>query len=171
MNINTSHNKYERGFTIVELLIVIVVIAILAAITIVSYNGITARGNTTNATMAAENVSKKAETYNVELSGYPATYSALSGASSSASYYVPASIIFTATAIATAPANPSTINFYKCGTNGTTTAPTTTAGITNITGSNIGSWNYSTSAVVFDPAGVTSGFVGTYPIACIISAT
>jgi len=34
---------YRRGFTIVELLIVIVVIAILAAITIVSYNGITAR--------------------------------------------------------------------------------------------------------------------------------
>lgn len=33
----------RRGFTIVELLIVIVVIAILAAITIVSYNGITLR--------------------------------------------------------------------------------------------------------------------------------
>ncbi len=30
----------SRGFTIVELLIVVVVIAILAAITIVSYNGI-----------------------------------------------------------------------------------------------------------------------------------
>ena len=34
-----------RGFTIVELLIVIVVIAILAAITLVSYNGITNRAN------------------------------------------------------------------------------------------------------------------------------
>lgn len=32
--------KHKQGFTIVELLIVIVVIAILAAITIVSYNGI-----------------------------------------------------------------------------------------------------------------------------------
>jgi len=34
-------NKHAKGFTIVELLIVIVVIGILAAITIVSYNGIT----------------------------------------------------------------------------------------------------------------------------------
>lgn len=34
-------SKQRRGFTIVELLIVVVVIAILAAITIVSYNGIT----------------------------------------------------------------------------------------------------------------------------------
>jgi prepilin-type N-terminal cleavage/methylation domain-containing protein len=36
-------NAYQRGFTIVELLIVIVVIAILAAITLVSYNGIQQR--------------------------------------------------------------------------------------------------------------------------------
>ena len=38
-----SHATVQTGFTIVELLIVIVVIAILAAITIVSYNGITQR--------------------------------------------------------------------------------------------------------------------------------
>jgi len=37
--------KRDKGFTIVELLIVVVVIAILAAITIVSYNGITQRAS------------------------------------------------------------------------------------------------------------------------------
>lgn len=37
--------KMQRGFTIVELLIVIVVIGILAAITIVAYNGIQDRAN------------------------------------------------------------------------------------------------------------------------------
>src|SRR6478609_6701362 len=45
----------RRGFTIVELLIVIVVIGILAAITIVAYNGIQARGYdaTVNSDMSA----------------------------------------------------------------------------------------------------------------------
>ena len=40
-------NKKQTGFTIVELLIVIVVIGILAAITIVAYNGIQNRANDT----------------------------------------------------------------------------------------------------------------------------
>lgn len=40
-------SKNKNGFTIVELLIVIVVIGILAAITLVAYNGIQARANDT----------------------------------------------------------------------------------------------------------------------------
>lgn len=42
-------NKKQSGFTIVELLIVVVVIAILAAISIVAYNGITERARTSAA--------------------------------------------------------------------------------------------------------------------------
>lgn len=38
-------HKRPRGFTIVELLIVIVVIAVLAAVTVVAFNGINARAN------------------------------------------------------------------------------------------------------------------------------
>ncbi len=40
-----SNRRKWRGFTIVELLIVVVIIAILAAITVVAYNGITANAN------------------------------------------------------------------------------------------------------------------------------
>lgn len=45
IEIKRSSEPRNRGFTIVELLIVIVIIAILAAITIVSYNGIQTRAN------------------------------------------------------------------------------------------------------------------------------
>ena len=48
----------HRGFTIVELLIVVVVIAILAAITIVAYNGIRARANDSRMRTAASDVEK-----------------------------------------------------------------------------------------------------------------
>jgi len=63
--------KKQTGFTIVELLIVIVVIAILAAITIVAYNGIQNRANDTAIQSDLANYSKKAELFNVENSNYP----------------------------------------------------------------------------------------------------
>lgn len=70
LNINTVR---QSGFTIVELLIVVVVIAILAAITIVSYNGITAQANHSAAKSTAATVQKKAELYYSVHSDYPAS--------------------------------------------------------------------------------------------------
>ena len=58
----TLQNKVKQsGFTIVELLIVVVVIAILAAITIVAYNGIQNRAKSSAAQALANSVVKKAE--------------------------------------------------------------------------------------------------------------
>lgn len=54
--IETMHKRNTRGFTIVDLLIVIVVIAILAAITIVAFNGIQQRARNTQ--MAAAEVKR-----------------------------------------------------------------------------------------------------------------
>lgn len=65
--------KDQKGFTIVELLIVIVVIGILAAISIVAYTGVTARANESASKGNAESVQKAAEAYNAseDAGGYP----------------------------------------------------------------------------------------------------
>jgi len=54
------------GFTIVELLIVVVVIAILAAITIVSYNGITKQANEASRDSTIAQWKKQASLYKIE---------------------------------------------------------------------------------------------------------
>ncbi len=63
-----SLTKNKSGFTIVELLIVVVVIAILAAITIVAYNGITARSKVASIMSDLENGYKKLATYKATVS-------------------------------------------------------------------------------------------------------
>ena len=74
--------KSEKGFTIVELLIVIVVIGILAAIVIVAFNGVQNRAKTQSSQASASNVQKKIEAYNAATGNYPtiSTYSALTTA-------------------------------------------------------------------------------------------
>ncbi len=80
---NIKKMKDERGFTIVELLIVIVVIGILAAIVIVAYNGVQNKANTTKAQTNAAAVQKVAEAYNADNSRYPGTLAELNGGSTS----------------------------------------------------------------------------------------
>ena len=101
MSFNNIKTK-AQGFTIVELLIVVVVIAILAAITIVSYNGITARANTSKAQANAAAVQKKAEAFNADNStnsplqagngNYPATAAIFNALASNAVGSLPSGI-------------------------------------------------------------------------------
>jgi prepilin-type N-terminal cleavage/methylation domain-containing protein len=68
----------QKGFTIVELLIVIVVIGILAAITIVAYNGIQDRARISSVSSALSQASKKLAIYQVDNPDlYPADKTAL----------------------------------------------------------------------------------------------
>jgi type II secretion system protein G len=63
----------NRGFTIVELLIVIVVIGILAAIVIVAFNGVQNRAKDTRTRSDIKNVQSIVEKYNAETGRYPST--------------------------------------------------------------------------------------------------
>lgn len=112
----------NKGFTIVELLIVIVVIGILAAITIVAYNGVTTKANTAAAQSAANAAIGKIEAYNAEHEGtYPTIPSQLTNSPSDISKLT--GVTFSAASTdpstdspQTKPASPSELLFYTCAT-------------------------------------------------------
>jgi prepilin-type N-terminal cleavage/methylation domain-containing protein len=139
---NTNTNA---GFTIVELLIVIVVIGILAAITFVAFNGITARTNANASQVAASTVTKKAEAYNAEKGRYPITTAELTGAAPSDSWYIPTTqVTFNSGTISSAPANNKTVQFLKCAA--ATAADQSSVTASNITGVRVLYWNHPTGA-------------------------
>ena len=61
----------QKGFTIVELLIVIVVIGILAAIVIVAYNGVQGKSRDTARISKVKSISKAIELYYIDKGTYP----------------------------------------------------------------------------------------------------
>ena len=167
---NIKKLQKNHGFTIVELLVVIVVIGILASITIVSYTGITQRANTTSAQSAAANVLSKAEVYNADgpTNVYPASLSLMTTAATTTTYYL-SGVTFSGTLLAAAPAKPNVINYFRCGHTGSVTAVTTLASITNITGARVGYWDYTNKAIAYTNIGNISTSVGTYPVSCVIT--
>lgn len=84
MNSNTltisqrSIGAKSPGFTIVELLIVIVVIGILAAITIVAYNGVQNRARVSSVTSSLTQAAKRLAAFAVDGNGYPTTLASVS---------------------------------------------------------------------------------------------
>jgi prepilin-type N-terminal cleavage/methylation domain-containing protein len=135
------HSPKAYGFTIIELLIVIVIIGILASITLISYSGVTQRANNTSAEQAARAAAGELETYNSATGSLPYDVSLLTS-DSSADYYV-APTIATFTLGATQPASTIEVKYIKCGTTPNTTQSDITAGNANITGARVHYWTYT----------------------------
>jgi prepilin-type N-terminal cleavage/methylation domain-containing protein len=73
MILHIKRSNHSTGFTIVELLIVIVVIGILAAITIVAYNGIQERARKANLISAVRSYKTALNLYRIAYNAYPST--------------------------------------------------------------------------------------------------
>lgn len=145
---NIKKLKDERGFTIVELLIVIIVIGILAAIVIVAYNGIQNQARTTEAQANAKEVQNKAEIFNADQGNgqYPADAAALKAATGNAALSTKVNNLMQAAGTAPSTSNPTWIGYAPCPASGTPK-----------TGGKISYWSYSSNTVVYVNVGSATG--------------
>ncbi|MEI7917816.1 MAG: prepilin-type N-terminal cleavage/methylation domain-containing protein [Candidatus Saccharibacteria bacterium] len=132
MSLQNINSKKSRGFTIVELLVVVVVIGILAAITIVSYTGITARANAAKAVSNAQAVVSVAEAINADTAAkYPVSVAEFTSLASTAR--IPNNTVIGSTA-------PTALN-------GTTNFQTFALNTNPSTGGKVVFWDYNTGLV------------------------
>ena len=81
MLIKMNKKKNQKGFTLIELMIVIAIIGILAAIAIPQFSAYRKRSYNSSAQSDVRNLATAQEAYYVDYSTYTSTYTNLTGAS------------------------------------------------------------------------------------------
>jgi prepilin-type N-terminal cleavage/methylation domain-containing protein len=138
----TMHQPLKStGFTIIELIIVIVIIGILASITLISYSGVTQRTNNAAAEQAARSAVGEIEAYNAATGSFPYDISLLTS-DSSAEYYI-APTVATFTLSSTQPASTIEVKYIKCGKTPNTIQSDISTDNSNITGARVYYWTYT----------------------------
>lgn len=139
----------KKGFTIIELLIVIVVIGILAAIVVVTYQGVQNKANKTAAEQNAREVSNKATAFNASAARFPKTLGELKNANDGSKEYPEAKLSEKVAAVVTHEAptadHKTRIQYRPCIKNG------------DAVGARVYFWNYETGAVSTDDEAIKAG--------------
>lgn len=78
--INTHTNK-DKGFTLVEILIAIVVVGILSAVVVIGISSLTSKGNSTACSTSRDAAVAAATVHYANTGAYPATLTAMTTAS------------------------------------------------------------------------------------------
>jgi len=162
---NIKSRRKDSGFTIVELLVVIVVIGILAAITVVSYTGITTKAKGAQAQANANSIQQVAEAYNTDAGYYPPTIAAFaSGFGTSPTAVKPNSITILAGQAGTG-LTPSGTENITSGNGQANISWSCVTSCTNAQGGRIGYYDYANSARVFIYVGTGNALTGTTYVA------
>jgi general secretion pathway protein G len=106
----------RRGFTIVEILVVIVVVGILAAITIVAYNGIQDRAKYAREQSDMTSLNKLINLYYIDNGSYPSTGGSWSGGNQA---FIPGIVPKYAGALPQMPPDADSSNSYLYASDGT----------------------------------------------------
>lgn len=142
---NIKSRKLDGGFTIVELLVVIVVIGILAAITVVSYTGITTKANTAANKQDANSVVSSALAYYADNnSAFPVAPLTVTTFNTNNTAKLPSDITMTAATLTAG----STIQFLQN---------------TAKTGICVGYWDYSSGSAQYYYGGTATAGVNATP--------
>jgi type IV pilus assembly protein PilA len=86
-------NQKDKGFTLVEILIAIVVVGILAAVVVVGISSLTSKGNATACTASKDAAIAGSTTYYAVTGSYPATLTALTSPIGSGATASPAPLV------------------------------------------------------------------------------